>query len=97
MTRPANDRTERYPGALGVARPPNILLLITDQQRYPCHWPDEPGWRRELTPSDHELADTGPGVAVAAIGLYATSVGAFIGWHYESLPQLRARPRSRRR
>ena len=22
---------------------PNILLLITDQQRYPCHWPDGPG------------------------------------------------------
>ncbi len=39
--------------------PPNILLLITDQQRYPCHWPDEPGWLRELTPNDHELADTG--------------------------------------
>ena len=39
--------------------PPNILLLITDQQRYPCHWPDEPGWLRELTPNDHELASTG--------------------------------------
>ena len=22
---------------------PNLLLLITDQQRYPQHWPDEPG------------------------------------------------------
>jgi choline-sulfatase len=42
-----------------LARPPNILLLITDQQRYPCHWPEEPGWRRELTPNDHALADTG--------------------------------------
>jgi choline-sulfatase len=40
-------------------RPPNILLLITDQQRYPCHWPDEPGWLRDLTPHDHELAATG--------------------------------------
>jgi arylsulfatase A-like enzyme len=39
--------------------PPNILLLITDQQRYPCHWPDEPGWLRELTPHDRRLADTG--------------------------------------
>src|SRR4051794_40229540 len=42
-----------------MARPPNILLLITDQQRYPCHWPDDPGWLRELTPNDHELAATG--------------------------------------
>ena len=25
-------------------KPPNILLLITDQQRHPRHWPDEPGW-----------------------------------------------------
>ena len=38
---------------------PNILLLITDQQRYPCHWPDEAGWLRELTPNDDELAATG--------------------------------------
>ena len=49
----------RRTGPLKVARPPNILLLITDQQRYPCHWPEEPGWLRDLTPSDHELADTG--------------------------------------
>ena len=42
-----------------MASPPNILLLITDQQRYPCHWPDEPGWLRELTPNEHELASTG--------------------------------------
>jgi choline-sulfatase len=40
-------------------RAPNVLLLITDQQRYPCHWPDEPGWLRDLTPNDHRLADTG--------------------------------------
>ncbi len=40
-------------------RAPNVLLLITDQQRYPCHWPDEPSWLRELTPNDQRLADTG--------------------------------------
>ena len=39
--------------------PPNILLLITDQQRQPRHWPDDPGWLRELTPNDHALAATG--------------------------------------
>jgi arylsulfatase A-like enzyme len=40
-------------------RPPNILVLVTDQQRYPRHWPDEPGWLRELMPNDAELARTG--------------------------------------
>jgi choline-sulfatase len=40
-------------------RPPNLLLLITDQQRRPRHWPDEPGWLRELMPNDSELARTG--------------------------------------
>ena len=38
---------------------PNLLLLITDQQRYPQHWPDEPGFVRELMPNDAELARTG--------------------------------------
>jgi choline-sulfatase len=40
-------------------RAPNVLLLITDQQRHPCHWPDDPGWLRDLTPNDHRLADNG--------------------------------------
>jgi arylsulfatase A-like enzyme len=40
-------------------RPPNLLLLITDQQRYPCHWPEEPGWLRDLAPNDQRLLDTG--------------------------------------
>jgi arylsulfatase A-like enzyme len=40
-------------------KPPNILLLITDQQRYPRHWPDSAGWLRELMPNDAELARTG--------------------------------------
>jgi choline-sulfatase len=39
--------------------PPNLLLLITDQQRYPQHWPADPEWRRELMPADAELARTG--------------------------------------
>lgn len=39
--------------------PPNLLVLITDQQRLPRHWPDEPGWLRELMPNDAELARTG--------------------------------------
>jgi choline-sulfatase len=39
--------------------PPNFLLLITDQQRAPRHWPDDPGWLRELMPNDAELRRTG--------------------------------------
>jgi choline-sulfatase len=40
-------------------RRPNLLLLITDQQRRPRHWPQDPGWLAELTPADAELARTG--------------------------------------
>ncbi len=40
-------------------RPPNLLLLITDQQRRPRHWPEEPGWLSALMPNDAELARTG--------------------------------------
>ncbi|MFM8519131.1 MAG: sulfatase-like hydrolase/transferase [Solirubrobacterales bacterium] len=40
-------------------RPPNLLLVITDQQRPPMHWPDEPGWVEELLPADAELRRTG--------------------------------------
>lgn len=38
---------------------PNIILLITDQQRRPMHWPDEPGWTEALMPNLTELARTG--------------------------------------
>ena len=43
----------------GDRRPPNFLLLITDQQRFPRHWPEDRGWLAELTPNDAELARTG--------------------------------------
>jgi len=36
-----------------------VLLLITDQQRQPRHWPDEPGWVDALMPNCAELARTG--------------------------------------
>jgi choline-sulfatase len=39
--------------------PPNFLVVITDQQRFPRHWPEGPGWLAELTPNDAELARTG--------------------------------------
>jgi choline-sulfatase len=47
------------PGPGGRGRPPNILLVITDQQRYPRHWPTDPGWLRELMPNEAELERTG--------------------------------------
>ncbi|HKH13155.1 MAG TPA: sulfatase-like hydrolase/transferase [Solirubrobacterales bacterium] len=40
-------------------KPPNIVLVITDQQRYPRHWPQDPGWLAELMPNEAELARTG--------------------------------------
>ena len=40
-------------------RPPNLLLLITDQQRRARHWPTDPGWLGELMPNERELARTG--------------------------------------
>jgi choline-sulfatase len=40
-------------------KPPNFLILITDQQRASRHWPDDPGWLRELMPNDAELRNTG--------------------------------------
>jgi choline-sulfatase len=38
---------------------PNFLVLVTDQQRAPRHWPEDSGWLRELMPNDAELARTG--------------------------------------
>jgi choline-sulfatase len=40
-------------------QPLNILMVITDQQRYPRHWPQDPGWLAELMPNEAELARTG--------------------------------------
>ncbi|MCB0859272.1 MAG: sulfatase-like hydrolase/transferase [Solirubrobacterales bacterium] len=42
-----------------VAKPPNLLLIITDQQRYPMHWPEDQEWLDQLMPADAELARTG--------------------------------------
>src|SRR5262245_48458152 len=40
-------------------RPPNLVLLITDQQRAPMHWPTGDGWLDRLMPNDAELRRTG--------------------------------------
>ncbi len=39
--------------------PPNLILLVTDQQRAPMHWPDDPAWLDALMPNDAELRRTG--------------------------------------
>lgn len=39
--------------------PPNLLLILTDQQRQPRHWPAGREWLDSLTPADAELARTG--------------------------------------
>jgi choline-sulfatase len=68
---------------------PNLVLIITDQQRYPMHWPEDPAWLRELIPNDVELARTGlsftqaivsscmcsPSRATLFTGLYPTQHG----------------------
>ncbi len=40
-------------------KPPNLLLIVTDQQRRPMHWPEDPAWLEALTPADIEIARTG--------------------------------------
>ncbi len=65
VRRPGARRRRQDARDLGAGRravtpkPPNLLLLITDQQRAPRHWPEDPGWLAELTPNDAELARTG--------------------------------------
>ena len=84
-----------------AARRPNLLLLITDQQRTPMHLPDEPGWLKSLTPADHEIARTGltftdaicntcmcsPSRATMFTGLYPTEHGVTL-----TLTEAGARP-----
>jgi arylsulfatase A-like enzyme len=38
---------------------PNLVLLVTDQQRAPQHWPEDPAWLDALMPHDAELRRTG--------------------------------------
>jgi arylsulfatase A-like enzyme len=44
--------------AAGPGRPPNFVVLITDQQRATRHWPEDPAWLRELMPNEAELERT---------------------------------------
>jgi arylsulfatase A-like enzyme len=42
-----------------VLERPNLILLITDQQRSTQHWPSDPAWMGELCPHEAELRRTG--------------------------------------
>jgi choline-sulfatase len=44
---------------MNQARRPNLILLVTDQQRTPQHWPDDPAWLAQLMPAEAELRGTG--------------------------------------
>src|SRR4051812_26981630 len=51
-------RGARRPAAAGSLRPrPNILIILTDQERYPRHWPA--GWAEANLPNRKRIADRG--------------------------------------
>ncbi len=41
--------------AVGLPERPNLVLLITDQQRATQHWPEDPRWLAELCPHEAQL------------------------------------------
>jgi choline-sulfatase len=72
--------------APGSGRRPNLVLLVTDQQRTPMHWPQEPGWVENLMPNEAELRRTGLSFAQActASSMCSPSRASFLTGTYPS-------------
>ncbi len=70
----------------GKDRRPNILLVISDQQRTPMHWPEEPSWLEALAPNDAELKRSGLTFAGActATSMCSPSRASFLTGTYPS-------------